>query len=183
MSTWSAGNTPAPTAVGTLGAGGLPLLLTGGRAGAPELVSFGDPGNGDAHQGPHELVTWFPLESVLPVQRGPDRAMERKRAAAMNHRALEPAPVQPQEPGAPCLFQPPSSLLPRELPPTPSLSLAPEQSKLCVLGWHSSLRPPRANTGPSPGCSQAPQPQPDLSVVGGRLAPWPMLRRLAPCAS
>lgn len=70
-----------------------------------------------------------------------------------------PGPQELSQPGiqgprAPCLPRSPGCGLPGELPPTRSLSLAPEQSKLCVQGWHRSLRPPRANTSPSPRHSQ-----------------------------
>jgi len=98
----------------------------------------------------------FPLasESVPFTQKGHANQMERNRAAAVNPRASRAVPARHPGAGAPCLPQPPGSRLPGELPPTRSLSLAPEQSELCVQGWHRSLRPPRANTSPSPRHSQ-----------------------------
>ena len=95
----------------------------------------------------------FPLasESVPFTQKGHANQMERNRAAAVNPRASRAVPARHPGAGAPCLPQPPGSRLPGELPPTRSLSLAPEQSELCVQGWHRSLRPPRANIAQAPG--------------------------------
>lgn len=67
--------------------------------------------------------------------------------------------------------------LPGELPPTRSLSLAPEQSKLCVQGWHCSLPPPRANTSPESQAQPGPTALARSSRGGGRCKPWPLLRR------
>lgn len=126
---------------------------------------------------PHQSsqhFTLLPLESVPFAQKQLVNQMERTRAAAVNHRAFGAVPVR--HPGAqgPCLLQPPCSQLPGELPPTHSLSLAPEQSMLCVQGWHCSLQPPRANTSPNPKHSQAPQTRIDLAIGVG-LAPWPVM--------
>jgi hypothetical protein len=80
--------------------------------------------------------------------------MGRKRAAVINHRAFGAVPESHQGLGPlPALAS--FSMLPRELPPTHSLSLASEQSRLCVQGWHGSLRPRRANTRPGTARSQS----------------------------
>lgn len=113
------------------------------------------------HQGPQHS----PLASshVCPIH--PERTCQPdggKQSHSYKSQGLRSCPSQASR-GLGPLPAPASRLgLPGELTPTRSLSLAPEQSKLCMQGWHCSLRPPRANTSRSPRHSQAPQPWRDL---------------------
>lgn len=104
------------------------------------------------HQCP-QCFTLLPLESVPFAQKGLANQMEKTRAAAVNHGPLVLSQSGIQGPGPPAhsSLHTPSS---QESCPPPIPSLAPEQSKLCVQGWHCSLWPPRANTRPTPGTAR-----------------------------
>lgn len=83
-----------------------------------------------------------------------------KQAAAVRHRDPAAAPWQPWGPWGPLSV--PASKVPapwRAGPHLFPLSLASEQSRLCVQGWRSSLMPPRANTSSKPQAQPGPRRQ------------------------